>query len=104
MLYFTNQKTISAISRQTYTDGKSSFASVGSATGYLKPLSEQESAFNGIQFGQAFNLIVECSVDIREGDKVTIDSVVYVVRGVVNHDRGGFTAYKKALITKPQTA
>ncbi len=104
MLYFTGQKSVSAISRQTYTNGVSAFASVGTCTGYFRPLSEQESNFNSIQYGLGFSLIVETSVDIKQGDKVTISSVVYLVRGVVNHDRGGVTAYKKALLTKPETA
>jgi hypothetical protein len=100
MRFFTGQKTISAISRQTYSGGKSSFSSVGTGTGYLRPLNEQESSFASVQFGLAFSLIVETGVDIQETDKVTIDSITYVVRGVVNHDRGGLLAYRKALIIK----
>lgn len=100
MLFFTNQKTISAISRQSYTAGVSSYSSVGTGTGYLRPLNEQESNFSGFQYGHAFSLIVETSLDIREGDKVTISSINYLVRGVVNHDRGGITAYKRCLLTK----
>lgn len=100
MLFFTNQKTITSILRKTYSNGKSSDASIGSGTGYLRPLNEQESGFASVQFGSAFSLIVETSLDIKEGDKVVIDSITYMVRGTVNHDRGGFLAYKKALIIK----
>ena len=57
---------------------------------------------NGIQFGQGFQLIIETSLDIREGDQLVIDSVTYNVRGMANHNRGGFTAYKKCLLLKPQ--
>lgn len=103
MRTFTNQKTISAIKRQTYVGNKSSYASVGTATGYLRPLSEEASSVNGVQFGFGFNLIVETDVDIRETDKVTIDSVEYTVRGVANHDRGGATKYKRILMVKPET-
>lgn len=102
MRYFTGQKTISAIKRQTYVGDKSSFASVGTATGYLRPLTEEQASLNGLQYGNGFSLIVETSVDIREMDKVTIESIDYLVRGVVNHDRGGITAYKRCLLTKPQ--
>lgn len=90
--------------RQTYTGNKSAYASVGTATGYLRPLNEQQSNFAGVQYGLGFSLIVETSVDIREGDKVTISGVTYLVRGMVNHDRGGATAYKRCLLTKPETA
>ena len=102
MRTFTNQKVISAIKRQTYVGQKSTFASVGTATGYLRPLSEEASAANGVQFGYGFNLIFETDVDIRENDKVTIEGVEYTVKGVVNHDRGNLTAYKRALLTKPE--
>lgn len=104
MQTFTSQKSITAIKRQTYVGDKSSFASVGTATAYLRPLTEEASTVNGIQFGFGFNLIFEVDVDIREDDKVTIDSVEYTVRGVVNHDRGGATSYKRAIIIKPETA
>jgi len=103
MQTFTSQKTITAIKRQTYASGKSSFASVGTATGYLRPLNEEQASVNGVQFGVGFNLIVEIDVDIREGDKVVIDSVEYTLRGVVNHDRGGLTKYKRALMVKGET-
>lgn len=102
MLFFTTQQTISSIARQTYTGDKSSYASVGNATCYLRPLTEEQAAQNGVQWGNGFTMIVECAVDIREGDKVTISSTEYTVRGVVNHNRGGFTAYKRVLLLKPQ--
>ena len=102
MKFFTGQKSITAILRQTYTGDKSAYASVGTATGYLRPLTEEQSSVNGLQYGNGFSLIVETSVDIREQDKVTIDSVTYLIRGVVNHDRGGLLAYKRAILTKPQ--
>ena len=103
MKTFTNQKTITAIKRQTYVGDKSSFASVGTATAYLRPLNEEQSSNNGVQFGLGFSLIFEVDVDIREGDKVTIDSVEYTVRGIVNHDRGSaLVQYKRAVITKPE--
>lgn len=103
MQLFTNQKTISLIERQVYTGNLSSMTTTGvSATGYLRPLSEEQASNNGIQYGNGFSLIVETSVDIREGDRLTISSTIYTVRGVVNHDRGGLTAYKRCLLLKPQ--
>ncbi len=104
MLYFTNNNTISAIKRQVYLSGKSSYVSVAAANGYLRPLSEEQAAANGFQYGNGFSLIVEVVTDIREGDKVTVDGTEYTVRGVVNHNRGGITAYKRCLMLRPQTA
>lgn len=106
MRSFTGQKTVSAISRQTYSGSpsKSTYSSVGTATCYLRPLTEEQAAMNGMQYGTSFSAIFETSVDVREADKLTIDGVVYTVRGVVNHDRGFATAYKRALLTKPENA
>lgn len=100
MQYFTQNNTISAIKRQSYSGGKSTYSTVGSGTGYLRPLSEEQASANGLQFGLAFNLLVETDVDIRETDRVTVDSEEYTVKGVANHNRGGYTAYKRCLIIK----
>lgn len=102
MRTFTGQKVITAIKRQTYVNNKSSFASIGTNSGYLRPLSEEQSSLNGVQFGRGFLLIVEVDVDIQQGDKVTIDSKEYTVQGTANHDRGGATKYKRCLITLPE--
>lgn len=102
MRYFTKQRSITAIKRLSYTGTKATTSSVGTAEGYLRPLAADEASANSVQFGQAFQLIIETSVDIRVQDRVTIDSVDYLVRGVANHDRGGPTAYKACLVTLPQ--
>lgn len=102
MLYFTGQKEITAIKRQLYVGNISSFTTVGTSTCYLRPLSEIESSNNGSQYGILYNAIFESDVDVRENDKIIIDSIEYLIKGVSNHDRGAFTQYKKALVVKPQ--
>lgn len=109
MLFFTGQKKINYIKRQVYAGGKSSYVQVATSTGipvsaYLRPLSEEQAATNGIQWGLGFSLIVESGRDIREGDKLSIAATEYTVRGIVDHDRGGILAYRKCLATKPQGA
>lgn len=104
MRTFTGQKSISAITRQTYTGNKSAYVSVGTSTCYLRPLTEEQSSMNGMQFGTGFSAIFETTVDIREADKITIAGAVYNVRGVVNHDRGLNTSYKRCLLTKAENA
>lgn len=103
MRQFTDEKTIS-IYRQEYSGSPatSSYILSSSATGYLRPLSEEASATNGIQYGYGFNLITEIDIDIQEADIIVIDSVQYNVRGVVSHDRGGITQYKRALMLKSE--
>lgn len=103
MKFFTGQKAITKIERQVYTGSKSTLTDLGvTNTCYLRPMAEEQSSANGIQYGLGFWIIVEINVDIREGDRVTVDSVVYTIRGVVNHDRGGITAYKRCLALKPE--
>ncbi len=106
MKYFTGQKTISLIERQAYNlaGTLASMTTTGvTTTGYLRPLTEEQASANGIQFGLGFSLIVETGTDIREGDRVTISSQAYTVRGIVDHDRGGVTAYRRCLLLKPQS-
>ena len=104
MLYFTGQKTVSAINRISgYVAGLSSGTTITTVTScYLRPLSEVESTQNGYQYGIAFNAIFESNADVREQDKITIEGVQYTVKGVALHDRGMNTQYLKALIVKPQ--
>lgn len=106
MLTFTKQKTVTAIKRQSYsgTPAKSVYSTIGSTTCYLRPLNEEQAAVNGVQFGLGFSAIFETSVDVRESDKLVIEGIEYTVRGIVNHDRGFRTSYKRALITKPEKA
>lgn len=103
MRYFTNEKQITKIERQVYTGNLSAMTDTGlTATGYLRPLTEEQASNNAIQYGNGFSLIVECVIDIQQGDRLTINSVVYTVKGVVNHDRGARTSYKRCLLLKPQ--
>lgn len=104
MFTFTTQKIITAIKRQVYTGNKSVYSVVGTGTCYLRPLSEEQASLNGFQYGTGFSAIFETSTDIREADKITIDSVEYTVRGVVNHDRGHNTSYKRALLSKAENS
>lgn len=106
MKTFTDQRTISSVSRLTY----SGTPSVGTNSvvytnlkGYLRPLSEEQSSMNSIQWGFGFQLITEVGIDIQIGDTLTIESNLYTVRGLAVHDRGGTTAYQKyLLVKKPQ--
>lgn len=102
MRRYTSQNVVTAIKRQTYVGNLSSFTTVGSATCYLRPLSEIESSSNGFQYGTAYNAIFETDVDVREMDKIVIDGTEYLVSGVTNHNRGSYTTYKRALVVLPQ--
>ena len=103
MLTFTSQKSC-AIKRQSYTGTppKSSFAQIATTSCYLRPLTEEQAALNGLQFGLGFSAIFEVGVDIKEADQVVINSVTYTVRGVAVHDRGIATQYIKVVMYKSE--
>ncbi len=103
MKFFTDQKT-ATIKRQVYVGNISSLTTVSSANCYLRALSESQSSNNGYQYGVAYNAIFEVDIDVRENDKLTIDSTEYTVKGVAGFERGNVLDYKRALIVKPQTA
>ena len=48
----------------------------------IEPASDHVAAINEVGFGQAYKVFFDRSVDVRTNDKLTIDSVVYEVRGV----------------------
>lgn len=103
MRTFTSQHSITSIARLTYsgTPSKGTRAATGTtATGYLRPLSEDQSAQNGMQWGVGFTLITEVGIDIKVGDVLTIDALTYTVRGFADHNRGGTPRHAKYLLVK----
>ena len=103
LMFFTNQHSLTLVERQVYTSGKSTYTTVSGLTGaiYLRTLNEELSALNGIQWGQAFSGVVDSALDIRTGDRLTIDGALYLVKGLANNNRGTALDFKKLLLTKP---
>lgn len=101
-LPFFNNNAVTQVQRQVYTGNKSTYTTTGTTCrGYLRPLSAEQASMNGMQYGQAYELITEVGIDIQVGDKLTVDGGIYTVRGVANHNRGGITAHKKYILTDP---
>lgn len=104
MRTFTNEKTISQVTRLSYVGNKGTRSVVMNNIGcYLRPLSEEQAAVNGMQWGQGYTIITEIASGIQVGDVVTISSQDYTIRGLAVHDRGGITAYNKYLASLPQS-
>ena len=99
MKYFTSQKTVT-IKRQTYVGNISSSTTISVESCYLKPLSETESTNNNFQYGVAYNAIFEVDIDVKENDKLEIDSIEYTVKGVASFEHGTMLDYKRALVIK----
>lgn len=89
------------IKRMGYVGDKSSFATVGTAEGYLRPLTGEEASANGFQFGTGFSLIVEDATAILKGDTLTIDGDEYTVSGLEVFNKGA-VPFKRLLLTKPE--
>lgn len=106
MRTFTNNKVISQVKRLSYS-GSPSIGTTSvvyqNLSCYLRPLSEEQAAISGVQWGQGFSIITEIDCPIVVGDILTIDSEIYTVRGLAKHDRGRGTAYFKYLAVKGQT-
>ena len=70
--------------------------------GFLRPMSEQQAAVGNYQWGKAYHVFVDNSVDLKEGDRITVNSTVYIIRGVaiVNY---GAEPFKKAAATLPES-
>ena len=103
MRTFTNQKTITQVKRLAYSAGKGTTSVVyQNLTCYLRPLTEEQAAISGMQWGQGFNILTETDSPMQVGDILTIDSETYTVRGLAKHDRGRGTAYYKYLAVKGQ--
>ena len=107
MLTFTKQHTISAVKRLTYSGGKGTRGTVSGATYscYLKPISIQEAAVNGMQWGTAYIVILDVGSNVLVNDVITISSQDYTVQGIATYSHGSMvrrTDYMKLLVSKAQ--
>jgi hypothetical protein len=95
-----NQHHIDSIEKPVYINNKSSYETVAvNQTGYLRPMSESHHALNELQYGQGFVLLVENSVEIQEGWRITMLGDRYNCRGMTEHERGP-TPYRRCLIVR----
>ena len=93
-----------SIKRQVYVGDKSTYSEISTGTpALLKPLSEERSSLNGFQFGTAFSLTVDSSVDIGESDRITDgDGRLFDVRGSAEYRNALGFAFKRAILVLPQ--
>lgn len=88
-------KTVS-VYRFALVSDKESYSLNGTVTGHLQPMDTQTAILQGETPGQAFTLYTDQGVDMRVSDKITIDSVNYIVSGKEEFNFGSFphTAWK----------
>lgn len=100
-------KKLITIKRQSYsgTPPKSTYSILGTANAYVRPLTEEQSARNGLQWGKGFFVMVKDEADIQEGDKIVYESEECTVQGVSRHNRGiTIPDFKQVLMVRPQKA
>ncbi len=88
-----------SINRLTQSGNKSSWSSVGSGKGFLKPMDDKQLSINGYQYGQGYVLLTRSNVDIQTTDKVVVDSQEYDVAGVGSYQLGSIN-FKKIILVK----
>lgn len=78
-----NYTTPITIKRQTYTGDKSTYATVaGTIMGYFAPTSTNETVGSQGIISQSYQFITDGPQDIRQNDRLVINSTEYGVKGV----------------------
>ena len=93
------EKDLATVSRLNKVGDTSSYSTVGTVRGFLKPLSEEQSAVNEIQYGKGFSFTTKKNSDIEASDIITIDGIDYTVNGSVFHPTGA--GFKKCILENP---
>lgn len=89
MTRFFLDKTVS-VYRLSLTSDKESYSLNGTVTGHLQPMDAQMAVMGGDAPGQAFRVFTQQGVDMKVSDKITIDSVTYIVSGKEEFNFGSF--------------
>ena len=88
-----------SVKRLTVSGNKEVYSASSSFNCALQPLSEVLAQQTGLDMTRSFRMYTEASASVTENDEVTIDSIVYKVRGIKFHDYGG-TPHKSVLLEK----
>lgn len=82
--------------------GKYVYIANSSGVGHLRQSSDELTRLNDLQFGELWELYVESDADIATADRVTIDSVIYLVKGMKLESFGGID-FKRLILTKAKS-
>jgi len=78
----------------------STYAEITQIKGYLRPLNENESSINGLQYGRGYSFTTPSVSDLKAGDKLVINSVEYNVQACADKGQAiGSLNYKKAILS-----
>ena len=88
---------IATIERKIKTGTKYVFGPYGSTQCNVQPLSIEDAQIFGVVFAKSSRGYFPFTADVEEGDRLTVNGVVYGVKGIVAHNYGGL-AHKKAVL------
>lgn len=91
-------KDSAVVTRLTTTDTnkKTWSTTVATISCYLEPLDAEAAAMNNIETGQGYRIFVASDADVIVSDKLTINAIVYYVRGIQSFSQGRLNV--KALV------
>ncbi len=69
---------------------------------HIQQASDEEAAYSEGVFGKVFKIYFPAGTNIKESDKITIDSVEYFTSGVKNYEYGGKTPHMKIVANLPK--
>lgn len=64
----------------------------------LQPASPDRVELINGRFGAAFQAFVDISVDVKEGDQLSVEGKIYAVKGVQVYDGAGLLSHKELLL------
>ena len=69
-----------SVDRLSSASDKESYSSNGTIECHIQPMDAEASVLSGGAVGQSYKLYTETGVDLQVTDKITINSVVYIVK------------------------
>lgn len=99
MIFFnSNEITIYRQRRKTGSNRFVFSATLTAAQADIQPASQERLEMIGGRFGATYVAFVEQSVNIKEGDRISSEGKVYMVKGVSNWESVGLLQHKELIL------
>ena len=86
---FSNYDAIASVSRLgSYSGDKSSYSTVGDVEGNFEPISPSMDAIAQGALSQSYQFVCDIESDVRDNDRLTIESEAYGVKGTSKFRQG----------------
>lgn len=85
------------VQRSTQVGSKYIYGDAGSISCFLQPIDAESAQLYGITWAKGSTLYIPIAADLKEGDRIVIDSITYGVRGMKKHNYGNLKHGKAVL-------